>query len=205
LKNLDVVKQAEEERERDYDEEVTEESKIVKLSKHEEEEKLKELINTITLKESALKDEEEGELDPLDLLSDLRGDDDNTKVLGALSEETLIEEGVIKEQDTQGIDVDDTEETELELKPIEISDEDIETKVNMLLEGKTEKEKTEELTKTGTDTLNFTQSDFDDFDDLKEDMDITKVIIRILIFLIIVAFVIGCIVLLNKLLGLGLF
>lgn len=205
LKSLDVVKKAREEEEKEEEENELESSKIVKISKHEEEEKLKELINTITLKESALKDEEEGELDPLDLLSDLRGDDDNTKVLGALSEETLIEESVIKEQDTQGIDVDDTEETELELKPIEISDEDIETKVNMLLEGKTEKENTEELTKTGTDTLNFTQSDFDDFDDLKEDMDITKVILRILIFLIIVAFVIGCIVLLNKLLGLGLF
>ncbi len=205
LKNLDVVKQAEEERERDYDEEVTEESKIVKLSKHEEEEKLKELINTITLKESSL--EEEGELDPLDLLSDLRGDDENTKVLGALSEEVLVEEGLIKEQDTQGIDVDDTEETELELKPIEISDEDIETKVNMLLEGTSSmpKEETGELTKTSTDTLNFTKNDFDDFDDLKEDMSVSKVVLRVLIFLIIVAFVIGIIVLLNKLLGLGLF
>ena len=94
----------------------------------------------------------------------------------------------------------------MELKPIEISDEDIETKVNMLLEGKTEKEvETGELNKTGTDTLNFTQSDFDDFDDLKDDTNLAKVIVRVLVFLVIVAFVIGCIVLLNKLLGLGLF
>lgn len=203
LKNLDVVKQAQEEKERlRADDE--EESKTVKLSKHEEEEKLRELIDTITAKE--LIPDEDKELDPLDLLTDLRGDDDNTRVLGALTAETILDEDLIKKQDTQGIDVEDTEEKELELKPIEISDEDIETKVNMLLEGKTEKEEEKkEISKTGTDTLNFTQSDFDDFDDLKDDTNITKVIVRVLIFLVIVAFVIGCIVLLNKLLGLGLF
>ena len=42
------------------------------------------------------------------------------------------------------------------------------------------------------------QSDFDDFNDLKDDMKATKIIIRILIILIVVAFIVGAVFFLNN-------
>ena len=217
LKNLDVYKEAQKEKE-ELEEEIEEASKKDKISKHEEEDKLRELIDTITAKE-LISEEEVQELDPLDLLSDLRGDDENTKVLGAINteeievadeeddeedtlERTLVDKELLKEQDTQGIEVE--KDTKLELKPIELDDEDLETKVNEILEHR-KLEDTDTQDFDTTDTNKFVTSDFDDFDDLKDDMKVTKVILRVLIFVIIVAFVIGCIVLANKIFGLGLF
>ena len=219
LKNLDSYKKQEEQKEEEQEE--IEEAKKAKLAKTEEETKLRELIDTITAKE-LISDEDAQDLDPLDMFSDLRGDDDNTKVMGALVEEeeeeveadtlerTLVDEELLKVSNTQGIDVEDTDEKELELKPVEISDEDIETRVNKILKGEEEEdeevtEEKKDLISKDTDTLSFTESDFDDFDDLKDDMKVSRVVLRVLIFVIIVAFVIGCIVLANKLFGLGLF
>ena len=216
LKNLDVFKEKEKEEEQEL-EEIEDAAKKVKISKHEEEEKLQELINTITMKELSSEDDEK-EFDSLDLLSDLRGDDENTRVMGIVNDETeeeddeedtlertLVDKELLEEHDTQGIEIDDTKDTKIELKPIEISDEDIETRVNEILEHrKLEKEShTQEFDTTDTNTFNT--SDFDDFDDLKDDMKVTRVILRVLIFVIIVAFIIGCIVLANKIFGLGLF
>ena len=211
LKNLDILK---EEPKEDAD-------RKVKVSKHGEEEKLKELIDTITAKE-LISEEEVNDLDPLDLLSDLRGDDENTKVLGIVNDEeveeekeeddedtlerTLVDKEALKMQDTQGIELE--KDTKLELKPLELDDEDIETKVNEILESKKKKEVSEDTDTQKfdtTDTNAFVTSDFNDFDDLKDEMKVTKVILRVLIFVIIVAFVIGCIVLANKIFGLGLF
>ena len=47
--------------------------------------------------------------------------------------------------------------------------------------------------------------EFDDFSDLKDDMLVTKILVRILVFIIIVVFIIACVLLANKYLGLGLF
>ena len=49
-----------------------------------------------------------------------------------------------------------------------------------------------------TTTNAFTQSDFDDFNDLKDDLKATKIIIRVLIVLIIIAFIAGALFFLNN-------
>ena len=182
LKELDCVKQ---ENEKLIDEDIVpspEELEKMKSHRAKEEKRLRELIDTITAKE-LISEEEKKELDPLDLLSDLRGDDDSTKVLGMIEEDKNEE----KEEDsfiTEEIKSDTVEQT-------------LETDKNDLSDTK------EELTQTST--LTFTQSDFDDFNDLKEDMRFTKVLIKVLIAIIIIVFIIGCLVLANKVFNLGFF
>lgn len=128
--------------------------------KNAKEEELMSLINTITSKELA----KTCKMDPLDLLSDLKGDD-NTKVLSGIEDE-------VKNEETQ----------------------------NMI---KSEKEKLENSFYNTTNA--FTQSDFDDFNDLKDDLKTTKIIIRVLIVLIALAFIVGVVVFLNNFLNLNLF
>lgn len=194
LKDLDIINNEEE----------IEEKKDIKPDQikqpennKETEKKLLDLINTITAKE--LIDNEKsltltGNLDPLDILSDLRGDDEATKVMGMLEkeiEEAEKENERSKEAEkTLEIDAGDTEDEE--------SVENTEEK-----EKKAENKKIENsfIGKTTT----FTQSDFDDFDDLKEDMHITKIIIKLLVFVVVVLFIVGLVVFLNKYLNLGLF
>ena len=193
LKDLDILKKDDEE----IEEEDIEKAKPV--NKEKEEKKLQELIDTITAKE-LIKQEDLDELDPLDLLSDLRGTDENTKVLGALSDELLIDEETIKgnKEPTKEIEVPEPEEEKtLKIKPIDV-DMDFTRDVKMPA-----KEEIQDLTKS--QNINFTQSDFDDFNDLKEDMHFTKIVIRILIIVIIIVFLVGGLILANKLLGLGLF
>lgn len=193
LKDLDILKKDDEE----IEEEDIEKAKPV--NKEKEEKKLQELIDTITAKE-LIKQDDLDELDPLDLLSDLRGTDENTKVLGALSDELLIDEETIKgsKEPTKEIEVPELEEEKpLEIKPIDV-DMDFTRDVKMPA-----KEEIQDFTKS--QNINFTQSDFDDFNDLKEDMHFTKIVIRILIIVIIIVFLVGGLILANKLLGLGLF
>lgn len=191
LKSLDIVL--------DNEDEEIEESEVKKIqeknsNREMEEKKLQDLINTITAKELLTKEDLTSDLDPLDILSDLRGDDENTRVLGALSEENLLEDKDIKKSDTLSIEIeDDEEEKPLEIKPLEV---DVKVSVNNV---KTKVEK-----KDNRETNTF-QDDFDDFNDLKEDMKFTKVLVKILIFVLIVLLLIGCVVVANKLLGLGLF
>ena len=142
----------------------------IKSKREAEERKLKELIDTITAQE-LISQETVKELDPLDLLSDLKGDDDDTKILG-----------IAKEEDEEKIDLDDTKEETVEEQPVK-----------------------NELVDTNTNTLQFTQSDFDDFNDLKEDMRFTKVLVRILIVIIVLVFIVGCVLLANKIFNLRLF
>ena len=182
LKELDCVKQ---ENEKLIDEDIVPSpEELEKMTSHraKEEKRLRELIDAITAKE-LISEEEKKELDPLDLLSDLRGDDDSTKVLGMIEEDKNEE----KEEDsfiTEEIKDDTIEQT-------------LDTDRNDLSDTK------EELTRTST--LTFTQSDFDDFNDLKEDMRFTKVLIKVLIAIIIIVFIIGCLVLANKVFNLGFF
>lgn len=148
----------------------------MKSHREKEEKRLRELIDTITAKE-LINEEAAKELDPLDLLSDLRGDDDSTKVLGTVSE---IDETPKK----KGASIKESENIEVTKKE--------DKKLN-----------TDTLTQTGT--LTFTQSDFDDFNDLKEDMRFTKILIKVLIAIIVIVFIIGCIILANKIFHLGFF
>ncbi len=56
-----------------------------------------------------------------------------------------------------------------------------------------------------TNSLSFTQSDFDDFNDLKEDVESHKLLLHIIIIVITIAIIIGIVILLNSVLHLGLF
>ena len=130
-----------------------------------EKEKLLDLINTINITEAT---QHINKLDPLDLLSDLKGNDENTVVMGA------------KDSDMVNTD------TDISIIP--------------------KKEQDGQIDKSFYTTSNmFTQSDFDDFNDLKEEVSSTKIIIKILIVVVVLAFIVGIVFLLNRILGWGLF
>lgn len=212
LKSLDIMNGEEEIEEKEEVEKPTDRRPAP--SNAASEQKLHDLINTITAKE--LIDNEEnlqvsGELDPLDILSDLRGDDESTKVMGMLEEELKAaqdENEAIKKESTLGIAVTSTEtEESSEKKEIDSSITKEEIKEELVKESK-ESKKGKKLNLDDSfvgKTTTFTQSDFDDFNDLKEDMYVTKIIIRLLIIIIIIVFIIGLVVLANKYLELGLF
>ncbi len=110
------------------------------------------LIHTITEKELTR------EVDPLDILTDLKGSE-NTVVLDGIKDE--VEK---KEKD----DSKNLEETK------------------------------KEFDKTFfTNSVSFSKSDFDDFNDLKEDMETNKVLIRVLLIIITIALLAGVLFLAN--------
>ena len=202
LKSLDIIEDEEEIEDNDSKEHRDDKTPVVADSENEK--KLHDLIDTITAKEmieNESKLEVTGEMDPLDILSDLRGDDESTKVMGMLSEELEADdsenERIIK-GNTLGI----------EKEPVVVNDEKTETE-EISLDKEKKNKKDGKVTNIDNsfvgNTTTFTQSDFDDFNDLKEDMHITKIIIRILIFTIIIIFIVALVVLANKYLGLGLF
>ena len=126
------------------------------------------LINTINMHELDTKKED---INPLDILTDLKGDD-NTVVAGAKSEaESINETSPIMS----------IEEAELAKKEVE--------------------NKNYEL----TNTLAFTQSDFDDFNDLKKDVKSSRILIYIVIALVTLVIIVGILIFLNKFLNIGLF
>jgi len=137
------------------------------------EEELKELINTITLNESKKKEmdalNEDGDIDPLSILEDLRGDD-NTQVYESMSTEVnRITE--IREK-----------EPILEEEKDNIAKEEIK----------------EETTENSFITKNmFKKKDFEDEDDFVDDekMDLW---VKILIALVIIAFVVGLFIFLKS-------
>lgn len=101
------------------------------------------LINTITEKELTSK------MDPLDILTDLKGSE-NTVVLDGIKEQVEKEEQKPKENEKKEID------------------------------------------KTFyTNSVSFSKSDFDDFNDLKEDMETNKTLIKVLLIIITIAFIAG--------------
>ena len=125
-------------------------------------EELLNLINTITeneLQKTKL------DLDPLDILSDLKGDE-NTVVMGA------------KEFN---------EDLQLE-------------------EEKQEKEQKNKADESFySNSLTFSQSDFDDFNDLKDEVAANKIVIKILIVLVVIALIVGTVIFINSFFNLGLF
>lgn len=111
------------------------------------------LIDAINEKESKQKD-----LDPLDILSDLKGSE-NTITLDGLKEE--VENKIIETEDKKEEKIDDS---------------------------------------FYTTSVNFTQSDFDDFNDLKAEVNSHKILIKVVIGLIVIAIFAGVGILL-KILG----
>lgn len=120
-------------------------------------EELLNLINTIT--ENELQ-KTKVDLDPLDILTDLKGDD-NTVVIGSSEEPKSSLEEAIKTSK-----IDDS---------------------------------------FYTNSLSFSQSDFDDFNDLKDQVESNKVIVRVLIVIVAIAIIVGIVFFLNNALNLGLF
>lgn len=162
----------------------------------EEQAKLMDLINTITSKEMSAQVNKElenfkEELDPLDLFTDLKGDNENTTTLGAIKEELLEEahNNTKEKKDT------------IITKEYKIKENEKET---VKKNEEVEKEKKLENSFYNTNSMQFSQSDFDDFNDLKDDMKAAKIIIKVLIVLVIIAFLAGCFFLANNILDLGL-
>lgn len=176
-----------------HDEEVS-----ISVSK-EEGNKLKSLIDTINLTEEI---NQTKAMDPLDLLSDLKGNNDETKVDGVqeLTQEILKK---AQELDTNQIEkVHDELEQELNSDTAKIDN------LTKNLKGIMEESNKKDLSKTDsfyTTSSMITKNDFDDFSDLKEDITATKVVVKILIVVVILAFICGVVFLLNQILDWGLF
>lgn len=137
----------------------------------EEKNELMDLINTITAKELEIKNQKE-DLDPLDILTDLKGSDNTVVVDGVHEEESVNETSPIMS----------LEEAD-KIKPT-------------IMENKTQ-----DL----TSTLQFTQSDFDDFNDLKKEVKSSRALIYIVIVIVCLILIAGVIIFLNKFLNLSLF
>lgn len=133
-----------------------------KASDSKTKDELLELINTITENEL-----QKTKLDPLDILSDLKGDE-NTMVLGA--KEDLEESMKIFEN-------------EKETKSYETKE-----------EPKNQKE--DDSFYTGN--LSFSDSDFDDFDDLKNDISSNRTMLIIIIVILILLAIAGTVIFINS-------
>jgi len=159
----------------DVDEEKEE---IKETTSKEEHNELMDLINTITARELISKEHKENkkedEVDPLDILSDLKGSE-NTVIVGAASEAESVGE----------------------TSPI-MSLEEAEKIKPMVME---EERKNQEL----TSTLQFTQSDFDDFNDLKKEVKSSRALIYAVIIVVSLIFIGGLIIFLNHFLNLNWF
>ena len=146
------------------------EEKVEEKTEHNE---LMDLINTITAKELEVKaSKKESDLDPLDILTDLKGSDDTVVVDGIREEESVGETSPIMS----------LEEAD-KIKPSIVEN------------------KTQDL----TNTLQFTQSDFDDFNDLKKEVKSSRALIYIIIVIVSVILIAGIVIFLNNFLNLSLF
>lgn len=147
------------------------EDKEEEVTHEKEKEELMDLINTITAHELGPKKDET--LNPLDILTDLKGDDD-TMIVGAAK---LDEESVNETSPIMSLEEADN------IKP-------------SIMENKTSE---------FTSTLQFTQSDFDDFNDLKKEVKSNRAFIYIIIVLVSLILIAGLVIFLNKFLNLSLF
>lgn len=144
-----------------------------KEEEKEENNELMDLINTITAKELEVNNQKtKKDLDPLDILTDLKGSDDTVVVDGIHESESIGETSPIMS----------LEEAD-KIKPTVMEN------------------KTQDL----TSTLQFTQSDFDDFNDLKKEVRSSRALIYIIIILVCLIFIAGIIIFLNNFLNLSLF
>ena len=140
----------------------------------EEHNELMDLINTITAKELEVKSTKKAdELDPLDILTDLKGSDD-----------TVVVDGIHEESESVN-----------ETSPIMSLEEADKIKPTIM------ENKTQDL----TNTLQFTQSDFDDFNDLKKEVKSSRALIYIIIVIVSLILIAGIVIFLNNFLNLSLF
>ncbi len=199
----------------------TKEDDINKAVSTKEGEKLKDLIDTINLTEEL--NATKKEVDPLDILSDLKGNDEETKIMSIKELEEAKqkdeEEDIIQEKTKEVENKEDSVINEenlinetfsastlinnLDLEEIAKQD-DEEKAIDKKIDSKKKKNKSLENSFYTTSSI-LKQSDFDDFSDLKDDLSVTKIIIRILIIIIIIGFIAGVFFLLNKMLNWGLF
>lgn len=186
-----ILEKAREEKEVDYEKErlkklrdtqydilknlnVEEEPRETKAAGDKTKEELLELINTITENEI-----HKTKLDPLDILTDLKGEDTNTMIMGANDTTEILKNLVVEKN---------------------------EEKIQEPKKPTTSEEKKDKIDNSFyTNSLSFTQSDFDDFNDLKEDVESHKLLLHIIIIVITIAIIIGIVILLNSVLHLGLF
>ena len=173
--------------------------------------KLIELIDTINLKEqegydALLKEnsdnykesndllddldlEDTSSNEPMDMLSELTGNDEDTKVVGAKVKDNGLDDTIArlddKEDKYDDIDLDHT-------------DDEFDTTEVVSRDDTSEFTDSIELTTTQI----FTKDDFDDFDDLKEATK-PRIFVKILIFLIVIAVIIGTVFVLDRILDLG--
>ena len=207
LKDLDILNSEEEIEEEDLDTDVTfvsdnQEETPEEIEKPKDmdtvntsERQLLELIDTIVAKELIESDDEVveeeivGDLDPLDILSDLRGDDD-TKVMGAIQidEETentlgLATDEIALDEDTDELEYIEEDDSDTVVEEVSITKVDENTMSDSFI----------------TDSVKIVEEDFDDFDDLKEKGGFTKFLIGLLVVLIIIVFIAGIILLINRL------
>lgn len=156
--------------------------------------KLIELIDTINLKEqegydSILKSSNSDaninleDEDTTGILDSLKGDNEETKVVGAAS----LDKDSKNLEDTKYEDI-DLEDTKEEFDTTEVVNRDDTSEFTDSIEL--------------TTTQIFTKEDFDDFDDLKEATK-PKILVKILIFIIIIAVILGTIFVLDRVLDLG--
>lgn len=129
--------------------------------------------------------------EPLDMLSELTGTDEDTKVVGAseiVSNKDLEDESLkLDSKDDKYDDID-----------LENSDDDFDTTEVVSRDDTDDFTDSMELTTTQI----FTKDDFEDFDDLKEATK-PRIFVKILIFLIVIAVIIGTVFVLDRVLDLG--
>lgn len=207
-----------------YEKKDQKEEDLLNQANNKSEKKLLDLIDTINAKELINEedlDDTDAELDPLDLLGDLRGTDDNTKVLGANElEEALNREKKSsqpkKEERRESFDTTNIlNEMSRTIKNIEKGAkeaEDIGSTTKILeqadelikhIEKETSSKNQDSLSLTKT--INISKEDFDDFNDIKNDSLLSRILIKLVIFVVILLFVAGLVFLANKFLNLGLF
>ena len=148
-----------------------------------------------TDKNSALLDdlalEDTGSNEPMDMLSELTGNDEDTKVVGASKiEDNIDDEKINIKKNTKPDKYDDID--------LEDTDDDFDTTEVVSRDDTDEFTDSIELTTTQI----FTKDDFEDFDDLKEATK-PRIFVKILIFLIVIAVIIGTVFVLDRILDLG--
>ncbi len=180
LKNLDIYDSKDEEEvveevfePEGYDHEDTI-AEVFETKVSSKDKELQELINTITAKELVQFEESTSELDPLDILSDLRGDDDKTRVMGALSfgDTATVEMTETNEEDEKLLEASILQDTDEFFKNEDVTEE------QPIVPKSNEK--------------NIT---YDEFEDLRDE---GNVLVKVLVFLIIVLVILSAVVLANK-------
>ena len=158
-----------------------------KAKRKQEEQELTDLINTITQIEKINKDKfnKESE-DSLDLLSDLSDDSvdiDDDKIEAQVVDNNKLDEETIKQRIMQELIEKEPEKKEQIEEKLDPAEEKIERTLSK---------------------LNIDMDKYEDFSDISK-KDTVSFIIKILIFVIILALIVGAVFILNNILGLGLF